>query len=275
MPELPEVETTVRGLKKTIVGKKILDVWTDWPKMFKTVPYSKFKREIKGRKIKDVKRRGKNIIFELSGNYRLHMHLKMSGNLLVGKFPNANEPYVHTIFALSGGEQLAFSDIRKFGKIDLFRKKEEEDDLKNLGPEPLERSFTLKKFKERLKDRPNAKIKAVLLDQRVIAGIGNIYSDEILWGAGIHPERVVKDIEEKYFQKMYQAMKKILEKAMEYRGDSMGTYRDIYGRRGAFQHFHRAYRQTGKPCPKRDCSGIIERIKVGGRSAHFCPKHQK
>jgi formamidopyrimidine-DNA glycosylase len=167
--------------------------------------------------------------------------------------------------------------MRKFGKI-LFLEKsslEVTKDLKNLGPEPLEKSFTPKMFKERLLLRPNGKIKAVLLDQSIVVGIGNIYSDEMLWETGIHPETRVEKLNDKHFQAVYKSMKKILTHSIKVRGDSKGDYRDIYGRRGSFQNLHKAYGRTNLPCPKKGCRGIIRRIVVGSRSAHFCEKHQK
>ena len=169
---------------------------------------------------------------------------------------------------------MVLSDVRKFAKVHLIEKGEKTD-IDKLGPEPLEESFKFQIFKSRILKRPNGKIKTVLMDQEIIAGIGNIYSDEILWLAGVHPESPVRKIPEKELKKIYQALKMILKKGIEFRGDSTSDYRRPDGERGSFQYHHKAYRQTGKKCTKKGCNGTIERIKIGGRSGHFCPKHQK
>jgi formamidopyrimidine-DNA glycosylase len=282
MPELPEVETTVRGLKKEILGLKILDVWTDLNTKDKrkndTVANPKyfvyFRKEVRGKKILSAERRAKNILINLSENKTILIHLKMTGNLFYGKPGDAK--YVHFIFYLSGKKTLAFSDMRKFGKITLLDTKTVHDSkhLKDFGPEPLDKSFTLEKFKKRLNKKPNGKIKTVLIDQTVIAGIGNIYSDEILWQAGIRPERKVSKIKGVEFKKMFQAMRKILNKSIRLGGDSMSDYLNIYGRPGRFQTQHKAYQRTGEKCQKPGCKGVIMRKMINGRSAHFCSVHQ-
>src|SRR3989344_3680745 len=195
MPELPEVETTVRGLKKTIIGLSIKDVWTDLAtkdkrkedtvanrKYFKT-----FRKKILNKKVLSVERRAKNILINLSEEQTILVHLKMTGYLFYGKNPKIK--FAHVIFSLSDKKYLVLSDLRKFGKITLLNTKDAHDTkhLNNIGPEPLEKSFNLEKLKERLNKKPKGKIKTVLMDQSVIAGIGNIYSDEILWRAGINP----------------------------------------------------------------------------------------
>ena len=282
MPELPEVETTVRGLKKEILSLKILNVWTDLKTKDKrkndTVANPKyftfFKKEVKNKKILSVERRAKNILINLSGNKTILIHLKMTGNLLYGECEQGR--FVHFIFYLSNKKCLAFSDMRKFGKITLLDTKTAHDSkhLKDFGPEPLHKSFTLEKFEERLNKKPNGKIKTVLLDQTIIAGIGNIYSDEILWSAGIHPERKVSKIEKTEIRKMFQAMKKILNKSIKLGGDSMSDYLNLYGRPGKFQMYHEAYRRTGERCRKKGCKGVIIRKIINNRSAHFCSIHQ-
>ena len=295
MPELPEVETTVRGLKKEILGLKILDVWTDLNTKDKrkkdTVANPKyftyFKKEVKNKKILSAERRAKNILINISGDKTILIHLKMTGNLLVGSLmsdlknskrsdlfpPNK---YIHFIFHLSNKRTLAFSDVRKFGKITLLETKTAHNSkhLKDFGPEPLDKSFTLEKFKERLNKKPNGKIKTVLLDQTIIAGIGNIYSDEILWQAGIHPERKVSKITGPEFKKMFQAMQGILTRSIKLGGDSMSDYLNLYGLPGKFQNHHQAYHRTGEKCRKPGCKGVIIRKVINGRSAHFCSVHQ-
>lgn len=321
MPELPEVETTTRGLQKTIVGLTIKDVWTDLstkdkrqkeaianPKFFAI-----FKKEVLNKKVLSVERRAKNILINISSspakdgvNKTILVHLKMTGHLLYGKYkftsplapllnkerglkrgsawiPNENGPlhdpynrFVHVVFSFNNNKHLAFSDARKFGKITLLDTETAHDTkhLNNIGPEPLERQFTIANLKLRINKKPNGKIKTVLMDQSIIAGIGNIYSDEILWRAGVHPERKVSNIKEKEFELIFKAIKETLVKGIDFGGDSMSDYRNIYGLPGKFQLHHEAYRRTGEKCRKKNCIGIIKRKIVNGRSAHFCPIHQ-
>jgi formamidopyrimidine-DNA glycosylase len=301
MPELPEVQTTVDGLKKVLPGLKIKDVWSDLPKKkhkhknketIKDLAYfNEFRRAVIGKKFTDVKRRAKNILIFLNSGKTILIHMKMTGHLLYGPYRKSGQtwepaqkgaledPYnrfVHVVFSLSNGKHLAFSDTRKFGKVVLIDTDflYNSPHLKDLGPEPLEKSFLFKNFKERLTLRPNQKIKLVLMDQSVISGIGNIYSDEILWHAGIHPEEKVKNIGDKGFKKVFSAMKTVLRKGIDFGGDSMSDYRNIKGEPGKFQLHHEAYRRTGGRCRKND-GGVIIRKKISGRSAHFCSKHQK
>jgi formamidopyrimidine-DNA glycosylase len=289
MPELPEVATTVLGLQKEIVGFRILDVWTDLKikdrRKKDTIANSKYfpflKKEVKNKKILSVGRRAKNVLINLSAGKTILIHMKMTGYLFFGENPKIK--FAHVIFSLSGSRQggvnkkfLVFSDLRKFGKITLLNTKKinESKHLKNLGPEPLDKKFTLKEFKKRLFLKPNGKIKSVLIDQEIIAGIGNIYSDEILWQAGINPERKVLKIKNPEFKKMFQAMKFLLKKGISLGGDSTSDYRNIYGLPGKFQLQHNAYQRTGEKCRKKGCKGVIIRKVINNRSAHFCSKHQ-
>ncbi|MEK7581878.1 MAG: bifunctional DNA-formamidopyrimidine glycosylase/DNA-(apurinic or apyrimidinic site) lyase [Patescibacteria group bacterium] len=312
MPELPEVQTTVNGLQKVLPNLKIKDVWTDWPKTVKGNSFQKFKHEIIGEKISAVKRRAKNILINISGGKTILIHMKMTGHLLYGKYNQIpysnvlenigirknskktnnlrwvpadkksplNDPFnrfIHFVFTLSNGKHLAFSDMRKFGKLALEKTSAlpHSPHLSHLGPEPLEKKFTLKKFSERLLKKPNGKIKTVLMDQVIISGIGNIYSDEMLFLAGIHPETKVSKIKINGIAKLFSAMKKVLKKGIDFGGDSMSDYRNINGERGKFQEKHNAYQKTGSRCAKRGCFGVIIKKKIGGRSAHFCSIHQK
>lgn len=288
MPELPEVETIVSGLKKTIVGLKIKDVWSDWGKTIKN-PFDKFKKELINRKIKGVRRRGKNILIDLDKNKTLLVHQKLTGHLLYGKWkfikgnwkPVSKGPleervnnYIHLMFYLSNGEMLGLSDLRKFAKVILADTDELNKlaDIKNLGPEPLSQTFTFKKFKKILKKK-RGKIKQILMNQEVIAGIGNIYSDEILWTAKINPFKETSALKDDELKKIYSAIKSVLKKAISVRGDSMSDFRDIFGRKGGYQNIQKVYQREGNPCQR--CKTKIERKKIGGRSAHFCPKCQR
>lgn len=290
MPELPEVETIVGDLKKYILGRKIEDVWSDFKKMVKRPrDFRVFGKGIKGRKIKNVKRRGKNILFELSGEKMLLIHQKLTGHLLYGNWRLTNgkwqpeekgalgdpvNKFIHLIFWLDNGKQLALSDLRKFAKVELWETKElnESEEIKRLGPEPLEKSFTFQKFQEILRNK-KGKIKQVLMDQTVIAGIGNIYSDEILWQAKVHPFKGTLKLSKSDFDRIYQAMREILPKAIELGGESISDFRRISGEKGYFDKERKVYRREGEKCSR--CGTTIKRIKIGGRSAHFCPKCQK
>lgn len=295
MPELPEVQTIVSDLQKILPGLKIGDVWTDWKKMFKNTSFENFKKEVSGEKILNVRRVGKNILMGLSGNNTIIVHQKMTGHFLYGNWEAATPPsgaswiseeagpikddpqnrFIHLIFDLSNGKQLALSDLRKFAKVLLWPtdKLGELKDIKDLGPDPTAENFDFKKFQERLADK-KGKIKTVLMDQTVFAGIGNIYSDEILWLAGIHPLKPVPSLNPEELKSIYTSTKKILKKALEARGTSDSDYRDPSGRKGHYQEMLYVYGLEKEKCQKND-GGVIARLKVGSRSAHFCPVHQK
>jgi len=302
MPELPEVQTTVNGLSKYTIGLTISDVWTNYNSPYfkgsntikDPVYFKYFKKEILGQKIIKTERRAKNILISLSNAKTILVHMKMTGHLLFGKYKKtaddketwvANEEgllqdpfnqFLHLVFTFSNNTHLAFSDMRKFAKVTLFEtdKRTEVIDLKNLGPEPLE-NLLFETFVSQLSQKPRGKIKTVLMDQSILAGIGNIYSDEILWESSIHPERITRDITQIEMKKMWHATQKILTKGIKLGGDSMSDYRNIHGERGGFQNSHKAYRRTKQPCLKKGCEGIIARKIIGGRSAHFCTAHQK
>jgi len=297
MPELPEVQTIVNDLNKTIKGLKITGVWIDQKKMIKKPSYKEFEKQITGKKILNAKRRAKYILINLSGGKTLIIHQKISGHLLYGKWipnkskeetaqkwiarqkgPLKDDPqnrFIRFILFLSSGKMLALSDLRRFAKILLVNTKEVENlkEIKKLGPEPLGKSFTFKVFKEILKNK-KGKIKTVLMDQKTISGIGNIYSDEILWYAGIHPAKKVEDLKEKELKSIFNTIKKVLPLAVKFKGDSIQDYRRLSGEKGRYQYVQKVYQMTGKKCAKKD-GGIIKKIKIGGRSAHFCPVHQK
>jgi formamidopyrimidine-DNA glycosylase len=295
MPELPEVETTVRGLKEKILERFFVDVWTDFQKLIKKPKtFEQFKKEIKGKKIENIWRRGKNIIFTLSENKSLLIHQKLTGHLLVGQWSfnkgfwgvetkgPLNEKinsYIHLLFTLDNGQMLALSDLRKFAKIELWETKELEnsEEMKKLGPEPLDKSFTFERLREALKDylqlKRKGKIKQVLMDQNIIAGVGNIYSDEILWRAKIHPLKEVSKLTEKELKKIYKFLKEVLKKAIKVKGESFSDYRTPSGEKGGFDTLRKVYQREGEKCSS--CKNIIKRVKMAGRSAHFCPVCQK
>jgi formamidopyrimidine-DNA glycosylase len=281
MPELPEVQTTVNGLNATVRGQKIIGVWTDYRSMHKMHRgsikdrefFKQFEKKVVGKKILKAERRAKNVLIHLSGGETILVHMKMTGHFV---YDRPGYPHVRFKLMLGNGKELSLSDMRRFAKVTVLTTKEAANSLhlEGLGPEPLEESFTYSKFKERLSKRHNGKVKQVLMDQTIIAGIGNIYSDEILWRAGVHPVSAVGAIPEKDTKEMFNAMKKVLKQGINFGGDSMSDYRNIKGEHGHFQEHHEAYRRTGKKCSRRD-GGTIRRIMVGGRSGHYCDKHQK
>jgi formamidopyrimidine-DNA glycosylase len=307
MPELPEVTTTAKGLQKVLPGLSIIDIWTDLAKktpsrkhfeetLKSEAFYKKFKKEIVGSKVLSVERRAKNILIHLSNKKTILIHLKMTGHILYGVYgydkkkntwtPSPGQPealfdpfnrFVHVVFSVSNGKHFVLCDSRKFGKVTLMStdNKDETVHLKGIGPEPLEKTFTFEKFKERILKRPTGNIKSVLMDQSIIAGIGNIYSDEMLWVAGIHPQSHSKSIPLAQMKALYTAMKEVLRKGIDFGGDSTSDYRDINGKRGRFQGEHNVYRRTKEPCGKKGCKGVILRKVINGRSAHFCSVHQK
>lgn len=299
MPELPEVTTTVKGLNEVLPNLSIKDVWTDYfigttskqKESLKNKKYFEiFKKEVIGKKFKNIERKGKYILIHLSQNKTILVHMKMTGHFLYGKyfFENnqwksndkyLNDPFngfVRFLFKLSNGKSLAFSDMRKFATIRLFETDSVHQSihLKNIGPDPL-KDIDLKILKNQLFKKPKLKIKTALMDQSLLAGIGNIYSDEVLWQSGIHPEKKVTDLNNRDLKNILSSMIKILNKSISMGGDSMSDYRNIYGQKGGFQDAHKVYRKTKTICSKKDCGGTIKRIIVGGRSTHFCDKHQK
>jgi formamidopyrimidine-DNA glycosylase len=314
MPELPEVQTTVNGLNHTVRGLKITDVWTDYNSAFHKgkdsikdpVYFKYFKNKVMDAKIIRVERRAKNILIHIEKTHGkgaglkrsvILIHMKMTGHLMYGDYDRADpfNRFIRLVFTFNNGKTLELSDMRKFAKVTLIGEAnlekglEQSIHLANIGPDPLDKSFTFNVFKERLARRPTGRIKNVLMDQSIIAGIGNIYSDEALWRAGIHPEERVKNIfrrkdlgrkdSDTLLKKLYVANLSVLKKGIDFGGDSMSDYRNIYGKRGRFQGQHRAYRKTGERCGLvkngKRCEGVIMRKIVGGRSAHFCSIHQK
>ena len=297
MPELPEVETTIRGLKSRVLKRTFIDVWSDWPKTVKLPKdFEVFKKEIKNKKIKKIWRRAKNVIFDLSDGYSLLVHQKMTGHLLVGnwKLKNGkwepiknkalNDPmnrFIHLMFFMDGGKMLALSDLRKFAKVELWKTDEllNSKEFNNLGPEPLEKSFSFEKFKSVILGSPpplklrRGKIKQIIMDQSVIAGVGNIYASESLWHAKIHPEKIVAKLSDKEFKLLYEAIKKVLELGVKLGGESFSDYRKPDGTKGDFDTERKAYKRENQKC--RRCKTKIKRIKFDGRSAFFCPHCQK
>lgn len=300
MPELPEVHTTVTGLQKVLPGLTIKDIWTDmWSeaKLSKNTikdrsyfPY--FKKYVLGKKVTAVRRRAKHILIDLDNGFTVIIHMKMTGHLMVGRWkmvgdrwkpvdPQSplNDPYnrhIHVMFTFSNKAHMAFCDSRKFGTIVVEKTNTLHlERFAHLGPEPLETTFTLKHFKERLLKSPTRAIKTVLMDQSILAGIGNIYSDEMLHRAHILPTRTPGRLNETEWKLLFRSMKEVLTKGIDFGGDSTSDYRNIEGKRGAFHKNHRVYLRTKEKCLARGCRGMVEKQSIGGRSAHFCRMCQK
>ncbi len=245
MPELPEVETIRYQLARKIIGKKL-----------------------QGKSIVNVRRRAKILIIDFKDSSSLVFHLKLTGQLIFNGQPSR---YTRKVFHFDDGTRLIFNNMRKFGWWKRVKNTTEIE--KKFGPEPLSRDFTLKKFKEMLGRRTRAKIKPLLMDQQFIAGIGNIYSDEILFASGMRPRRQVKTLTREEIKRIFQKIKKILKEAVKYQGSSIQYYVDAKGQKGEYVKYHQVYGHGGEPCKK--CGTIIKREKISGRSAHFCPTCQK
>jgi formamidopyrimidine-DNA glycosylase len=323
MPELPEVETIKRGLDKLLPGKTVKTVWFDWPKGF---PNSQADVDnfLIGAQIKNLERRGKMLVINISGGYSLAIHLKMTGQLvyikeglapplgsemnselsphplklaqsarkhslpnglrfggghpgqsLVGNLPDKSTRVIFDLEDKKGKARLFFNDQRKFGWIKLLPTPmiKEMEFVRKLGPEPLSPDFTPRDFTLRFKKYPNRVIKAGLLDQSVIAGVGNIYADESLWGAKIHPAQRIGQIPDRKLATLFEELKYVLELSIEKGGSTDRNYVDAKGRKGSYLKFARVFRREGLACPR--CGRAILKTRVAGRGTHFCPHCQK
>lgn len=291
MPELPEVETIRIGLAKLLPGYKVTGVTHDWPKSFPNAE-ADVKNFLAGAKIKEVKRRAKVLMIDLDSEYSLVIHLKMTGQLvfrsgenkfgaghpsgsLVGKLPDKSTRVTLNLESKQGKAKLFFNDQRKFGWVRLLPTIEVPniDFFKKVGPEPLSDDFTAKELAARLKRRSNTSIKAALLDQTVLAGVGNIYADESLWGAKIHPASLVKEVSSQKIAKLFTELQYVLRLSIEKGGSTDKNYVNAEGKKGSYLTFARVFRREGQACPR--CGTIIIKTRVAGRGTHLCPKEQK
>ena len=270
MPELPEVETVRIKLHPYLINRTIKKVWYDRPHML-LPDVASFTKGVVDNKIINTSRRGKYLFLHLDNNTFIECHLKMSGRLLIKSAVPMDE-YVHVKLTLSNKTQLHFSDPRTFGYLKLITLKELKKRLKSLGPEPLD-NLTLEKLYEILQST-TAKIKEVLLDQSLIAGIGNIYANDALWIAKIHPEIPANLISYKESSVLHKAIISVLEESLKAGGSSATWYIHPDGERGSYQNFFKVYKQTGMPCPKH-LDKSIEYLKVGGRGTYICPECQQ
>jgi formamidopyrimidine-DNA glycosylase len=288
MPELPEVETVRIGLQKLLPGRSVQGVDADWPKSFPNAPED-VENFLITAEVVTVARRAKVLLIELSSKYSLVIHLKMTGQLvfrsrdaafgaghpndsLVGELPDKS---TRVTITFTDGSRLFFNDQRKFGWMRLLPTAEivNLDFFKRVGPEPLAADFTWQDFRDRLLRRKNTNIKAALLDQTVIAGVGNIYADESLWGAKIHPSTLVRELEDKKFKALHTALINVLRLSIEKGGSTDRNYVSAEGKRGSYLSFANVFRKEGKPCPR--CGTIIVKTRVAGRGTHLCPYCQK
>lgn len=301
MPELPEVETVVRDLNKKIKGYKVASFKSEFPKSIKGTTLKNFQKDILNRKILGVRRIGKNIFVDLDEKKTLYIHLKMTGHLLIksaklkvkndtkGKdyFEERVNQYIRHSWVLKKGKDellMDFSDLRKFGKIVLVDtdKVSSLPEIKKLGVDAMSRDFNLESFRDILNKKKKSMIGILLMDQYLIAGIGNIYRSEILFEAGVDPRRKVESLKNKEVEEIFYQIKNILKKAIKMRGTSDSDYRDTSGKPGGFQKVLKVYQRGGEKCKGRSglyknkkCDNIVERIILGQRSCFICSRCQK
>lgn len=308
MPELPEVETVVSELNRKLKNKTIRSVVVYKPKLISIGPKTvsnirqveslkviQFVKLLKGQKIVSVKRRAKLLIFDLSGPLCMLVHLKMTGQFIYetpslrkktgGKYRILNRlhaplvqlpcKYTHVVFTFTDGSTLYFNDMRQFGYLKIVRDTEinHVTELNEFGPEPFDPVFTLKIFSVALRRRSKSPIKLVLMDPKVVAGIGNIYSDEILFHAKVRPTRLVQDLSPTEIESIYTQIRPVLQKGIEAKGSSVGDFVRTDGSWGEMGKYHFVYGRRSQKCKR--CGTIIESIKLGGRTGSFCPSCQK
>ncbi len=291
MPELPEVTTMVEELKRKVLKRTVVDFWQEKESNIIKNPekLSDFKKQIIGAQIQNIERRGKVIIFTLNNNKTLLAHPKMTGHFLVGRWEHTKKGirprhkgamedpmnrFIRLIFYFDNEQMLAFSDLRKFGRIELWSSNElhKADMINAIGIDALSSELTPERFEKIIKKAGKKKIKEVLMKQELIAGIGNIYSDEILFEAGVYPLRTAEGLAEYETKAISLAKDKILQKAVQLKGTSVFDYRTTDGTKGDFQQEAKVYGREGKQCSA--CGAKIRREKIGSRSTHYCPSCQ-
>lgn len=308
MPELPEVQTVVSELNKKLKGRKIKRVAVNMGKIISVGPQTvsnirdisqktvnEFVRLLTGRKFESVRRRGKMLIFDVDGPLSLLVHLKMTGqfifedkaqakktgskyrilNKLTAPFVKLPTKHTHVVFYFTDGSTLYYNDLRQFGYLRIVKDADigKVKEFKDYGPEPLEKSFTFEVFRGALKNRKKIPIKLALMDTKVVVGIGNIYSDEILYHAKILPDRKVESMTPKELKAVFDQIKPVLLTGVKYKGSSVGDFIRTDGKWGSMGKHHFVYGRKNKPC--LGCGTIIKSMKLGGRTSSFCPKEQK
>jgi formamidopyrimidine-DNA glycosylase len=275
MPELPEVETIARELRPLVLGATIETFWTDWPRAIKHPDPDAFAAGVIGRTIADVSRRAKWLVLELSGGMVAALQVKMTGQVFVLPRGTPRDAHVHLVFGLEDGRELLVRDVRKFARVALYRRDEagralgadeDADVFDQLGPEPLDPAFTLARFRALVRGR-RGRLKPLLVDQAFLAGVGNIYADESLWRARLHPLRSASSLRPPDERALYVALREVLAEAIEHRGSSVDDYTAPEGD-GAMQDRLLVYQRTGQPCAR--CGRPIKRFVLGIRATHFC-----
>ena len=272
MPELPEVETVRRGLEKLILGKKIASLDIRYTKMIKT-DLDQFQKELPGQLVKSMGRRGKYLLFYLTDKV-LISHLRMEGKYFYYPDQVPERKHAHVLIHFEDGGTLVYEDVRKFGTMELLAPELLDAYFvsKKLGPEPTEQDFDLENFIAALK-KSKKPIKSHLLDQTLVAGLGNIYVDEVLWRAKVHPASPSQSLTRAEATAIHEQTIAVLGQAVEKGGSTIRTYTNAFGEDGTMQDFHQVYDKAGQACSR--CGSIIEKIQLGGRGTHFCPKCQR
>ena len=276
MPELPEIQTILTGLNRLVIGKAIEAITWNWAKSFPNPPDRV--EAIRGARITGARRQGKGILIDLDRPWTLLVHLKMTGQLVVqaadqpSPFPDRS---TRVEIRFTDGSTLFFNDLRKFGWVRILTPDELAEDpfLNRLGPEPLSRAFTAELFRQRMARRGNTFVKAALLDQSVLAGLGNIYCDEALFLAGILPDRRVRSLTEAEYRRLHRAIRRVLRTSIELGGSTRRNYLNAEGIRGHYLDQAWVYGRQGEPCLR--CGSPIEKIRLAGRGTHFCRQCQE
>lgn len=274
MPEMPEVEIIRRSLVDKLKGKQITNTTVDLPRLIKWPTAAVFEAMVIGRKICDLSRKGKYLLVHLDNGNQIVIHLRMTGRLCYIKKEMKHDPYTRIIFQLDNGDSLLYADTRTLGTLYALNPDEiwRISGLANMGPEPLSEEFTIN-YLQNVLSSSKSKIKSFLLNQKYIGGLGNIYVDECLHLAGIHPETIGKSIQQARIEKLHEAINKVIADGIRDGGTTFRDYRDGNGDKGNHQENLFVYGRNGLPC--RQCGGKIEKIEVGGRGTHFCPNCQK
>jgi len=269
MPELPEVETVKEVLKGQILGQQIEKVKVHHDKMVKTSEAREFEQCLIGQNVIDVRRRGKYLVFELN-DYHLLSHLRMEGKFFYGEGTDVKDKHVHVEFWLSSGQWLRYEDTRKFGTFHLYEKcidLEKTPSFEVLGVEPFDKAFTIDYVQGFLANK-KMPIKSMLLTQKVVTGLGNIYVDEVLFASKLHPLKKSGELTRDDLENVVNYTREILSRAIEYKGTTIRTFASSHGSDGEFQNFLQVHTKKDEPCPR--CETVIEKIKVGGRGTYFC-----
>ncbi|HKZ34831.1 MAG TPA: bifunctional DNA-formamidopyrimidine glycosylase/DNA-(apurinic or apyrimidinic site) lyase [Patescibacteria group bacterium] len=272
MPELPEVETVVRQLRKTVVGSKVVKIWHDVPKLLLPSP-SFVEKHVQGKSITDVQRRAKLVVFSLSDGCFMIVHLKLTGRLLVRKQEDESDDYVHVVLELDRGGEIRYADIRKFGWLKVvIGKTELQKIFDGYGPEIMSPDFSFEQFYEQTQ-KSSRPVKPLLMDQTFLAGIGNMYTDESLFRAGVYPKDKASHLTGEQARRLFDSLQAVLQEAISYGGSSIDAYVDTQGQKGRFTSHLRVYGRQGKPCVV--CKTHIRKMTYRGRGTHYCPQCQK